>query len=793
MRVYSILIVASVISVCMTSNGLLLAYEANPTLTTKVSQLFSIRCSKCHASGTNSDQEPFLNDSNAVINALQNSAFADLSKPEKSAVLARLTNVDDPMPPSGGMLSKSEVDLVKRWIESASSRNVERKIIRDAQVLQSIVSDLNSLPESSRKFFRYLTLHNLHNAGDSKRDLSLYRAAVSKLLNSLSYQGKIAVPLALGPDSLVIRIDLREFGWSPTKWRMVSRHYPYGLSGVDQRSESIIEKYTSEQMAVVRADWFVFVCAQAPLYHELLDIPDGENAVEVLEKKLGVDLVKNLSKGLAIRAGFRESGVSRANRLIERHDLGIHAGSYWISYDFSPLNAGAQQDLFIAPLGPSLAHLTRDRRSVFDHDGGEIIFTLPNGLQAYMLVTATGKRLSRAPIEIVQNSLRRDRVILNGISCIGCHSSGMKSPPGKSLETIVDEIGPVTTKLAPDFQSRQLLKKLYASPEILRVAMKKDSKRFQDANMQATNPFIQGNTEEPIYKLYHRFLRPISSETFASEFNEENSLLGILERDTDDRGILLISSMLNREIGFPRKSFYDTFQQIAKELYYEPIPFEFLAVEEFGDERPLTSTTPRSDSTPVEPSNYHDRGKPIMVKAQPRAEFTKKLSVSSTQLPGGGTLTVSINSPEITVGQVLEVRIKVTRECHIRAIHFGADGSTTQMFPNALQKNDKVSAHKELVILDKSLGFQWITDGQTGPEHIIVVASNRPFNDESQATTFKPEEPFREVRKSRYMSRGQLKLRPLAKPTPSDSTTHRHTKSTNTAEVRVSYVLSPAK
>ena len=66
-------------------------------------------------------------------------------------------------------------------------------------------------------------------------------------------------------------------------------------------------------------------------------------------------------------------------------------------------------------------------RLSFTHDGGEIIFNLPNGLQAYYLVDAGGNRLDAAPIKIVRNPAASDPTVRNGLSCIGCHTEGMKT------------------------------------------------------------------------------------------------------------------------------------------------------------------------------------------------------------------------------------------------------------------------------------------------------------------------------------------------------------------------------
>ena len=63
----------------------------------------------------------------------------------------------------------------------------------------------------------------------------------------------------------------------------------------------------------------------------------------------------------------------------------------------------------------------------FTHDGGEVIFNLPNGLQAYYVTTASGFRLDDAPINIVSNPAASDPTVRNGLSCFGCHTEGMKT------------------------------------------------------------------------------------------------------------------------------------------------------------------------------------------------------------------------------------------------------------------------------------------------------------------------------------------------------------------------------
>src|SRR5439155_17430163 len=63
--------------------------------------------------------------------------------------------------------------------------------------------------------------------------------------------------------------------------------------------------------------------------------------------------------------------------------------------------------------------------NTFQHDGGEIIFNLPNGLQAYLLVDGKGRRIDKGPVNVVSDPRQADRSVVNGVSCMSCHVKGM--------------------------------------------------------------------------------------------------------------------------------------------------------------------------------------------------------------------------------------------------------------------------------------------------------------------------------------------------------------------------------
>src|SRR5262249_10973404 len=186
-----------------------------------------------------------------------------------------------------------------------------------------------------------------------------------------------------------------------------------------------------------------------------------------LVKEQGVDIDANIKNFVAQRAAFQKSGVSRNNRLIERHPS--RSGYFWTSYDFRG-NKGVQS-LFEHPLGPS-------GKDAFKHDGGESIFSLPNGFQAYYLNSADGKELDKGPTDIVQDPSRRDLQVTNGISCMGCHEYGMKKAKDEIRKTVL---------AGRDFdkQTRETVDALYPPIEKMDQILEGDADRFANAMRRA--------------------------------------------------------------------------------------------------------------------------------------------------------------------------------------------------------------------------------------------------------------------------------------------------------------------
>jgi hypothetical protein len=419
------------------------------------------------------------------------------------------------MPPEK-QLQPSDEDkaTLKRWIEAGAefppADRPTREFVGEDSVLEIIAKDLDSRRAEARRFVRYFALIHLWNAADvSDDELRLVRAGVSKLINSLSSQFRVAAPRQVDPDGLVLAVDLRDYGWTDKQWNRLLEAYPYGLTRGTDVARRVYE-LTACDLPYVRADWFIRTASRPPLYHDLLALPVN---AKTLERDLGVDVKANFDNDRLSRAAFRKSGVSAQNRMVERHDA--RQGAYWKSYDFAKNVERA--DLFRFPLGPEFAGA--QNRAAFKHDGGEIIYHLPNGLQGYLLIKNDDTRIDEGPIAIVNdpNQFSGSPAIVNGISCMGCHRDGMIR--------FEDTLRTNFSKLTGQPMADKVLR-LYPPQDEMAQFVEGDRDRFLAACDKAVLPFLRDSQDdkrtsvdfpEPVTQMSERYFRRLSLDDVARE------------------------------------------------------------------------------------------------------------------------------------------------------------------------------------------------------------------------------------------------------------------------------------
>ena len=448
--------------------------------------------------------------------------------PNDSAFYRRLRETDPArrMPLGQPPLAPELIETIHQWIAAGAPDwqvQYDVNFITTDAMLEAINEHVQSLPPFDRGFARYFTLTHLYNAGETPEALEAYRIALSKLVNSLSWGSEIIRPQPIDPRRTIFYIDLRHYEWDIRNeaWTQIEQKYPYQIAFNPETQAGLHEKLRAlrTEMACdvpfVYVDWFLATASLPPLYHLILDLPETERA---LEKALGIDVIRNLQNAPGVnvwRAGFNGSRVSANNRVLERH-RSPH-GAYWRSYDFAG-NIGTQ-NIFTHPVS-------------FKHDGGEVIFNLPNGLQAYYVSDGSGNRINAAPIEIVSNKAASDPTVRNGLSCIGCHTEGM--------QTFEDQVRTVVSR-EPDSPKKTQALRLYAEKSEMDAHVAADIKRYRDA-LEATGGVFGGI--EPVHRLYEAFQGPLDAshaaaavgletEAFLEKIRERPSLrdlgLGVLE------------------------------------------------------------------------------------------------------------------------------------------------------------------------------------------------------------------------------------------------------------------------
>ena len=532
---YSVLIILTLIGL-----GFRIA-EAQQNLAQQAYAIFQQNCLNCHgASGA--FKEELLIERTALVDT----KVIIPGDPENSEFYKRLlgpTENGPQMPLNLPPLSPEAVETIAHWITiGAPDWDVQHDInfITTDTILDTIRTHLESLDPFDRPSARYFTMTHLYNAGESPETLSDYRIALSKLINSLSWKFEITNPTPIDEAQIIFHIDLRRYEWNTTTdvWAQIEQAYPYNIAFDPETQAGLLDKLTHLQtetgstVPFVHVDWFLATASLPPLYHDILDLPLTDL---LLETQLGVNVASNIRNAPGVdvwRAGFNDSGVSSNNRVVERHTS--RYGAYWKSYDFA--GSVGSQNIFTHPLD-------------FTYDGGEIVFNLPNGLQAYLLVDANGNRLNDAPINIVSNPAASDPTVRNGLSCIGCHTQGMKKFKDSVRAAIEQDDN-------PPYNKEQALR-LYPEQSVLDDLVEKDTVRFQQALEKIGGPFVNDasrqrffkkHENEPVQRFHELFQAPLSAsdaaaavgletEAFLTQIHEKQSLKNLgLQTLTDVNG-----------------------------------------------------------------------------------------------------------------------------------------------------------------------------------------------------------------------------------------------------------------
>lgn len=308
----------------------------------------------------------------------------------------------------------AEIQRIRTFIDELSpevhSCPAREKPIGPDRVAATIDAAVKAAGEASGRELRFITLTHLANACASEAEFESYREAIGKTLNSLSWGLLPIVPQRADADGNVLMFKLSDIGWIPDHWEALAVAEPAGIA-LDLTAKLTVPGADTRP---IRGDWFITAALKSPLYDELLGLPP---TLEEAVRLLGINRDGDAGTPRALRAGLRQSAITRGPRVIERFHA--EARRLWLAYDF--IDGTGERDIFDRPLGFVRSAPERHR---FRADGIRAILSLPNGYLAFAAFDPDGRKLAEVPANIETPAARWPG---NGTpaACASCHSAGL--------------------------------------------------------------------------------------------------------------------------------------------------------------------------------------------------------------------------------------------------------------------------------------------------------------------------------------------------------------------------------
>lgn len=493
------------------------AAAADPALANDVKEIFRNHCFECHGD-RRTEQGVKILDYDLLVNKLRK---VQPGKLRTSQVFKLMTGKGGSVmpPPEKPRVDADKIVRVMEWIAAGAPKWGDDKgpapgsdpFFRDANVvgvdyvLGKIRDDIRRIPPQDRPFMRYVSYNHLLTKGTTDEELKTYGKALAKAVNHLTWEPQTVRPRAVdgvaalptnvknqggtrvaappGQTTLptIYCLDIRKLGWQVpcfdvyaygetnekplgharlNMYDLMLLDYPYSTMYYQANTyKELYDDYLRDcgmvrPIPYIRADWFCSICTQPPLYEDILQLPLHLYEVEA---RLNVNSDLNFKNDIARRAGMTVSGVSRNNRIVERHPAAF--GFYWKSIDFKTSKGG--ENMFRDPLYP-------------DFTGGEMIFSLPNHMIGYYVTNNKGERLSEAPTSIVVDKFASDKTVRTGLACMRCHDQGVKAFGGDTVRPAFEKknqallpfnVKDVYDKVLALYPPQEEMKKNFADPD----------------------------------------------------------------------------------------------------------------------------------------------------------------------------------------------------------------------------------------------------------------------------------------------------------------------------------------
>jgi hypothetical protein len=379
------------------------------------------------------------------------------------------TNKREPPPGIPNELPKETAPPVKQGVPG---------FIRFDQQEEAMNLAVNSLSEFDRLQTRFIICSDQYNA-DGIEATRVCKDGVTKALNSISQEISLDEPKAIGPANSIMQVNLKDFGLTPAKWRLIEQADPFKFTSQTVRGRTL-QFLTQTQRPFINGSVFAET-ALVKAYYGLEEVP---NSLFALQIKLGINIQDDFDNRDSdlILFGMNESVIAanRQFRLITRAKGTF--GALWCTSDtndqqIAPINVNGQlinqKNLLEAPFPRE----TRSLKAAIG-DAGECIYVRPNGMLGYALFNAAGVRQDFAPTNIVQDTASASRglssTITNARSCFRCHATG--------FIPIKDSLGQhIATNTSFNAADKQLGRIFFKSAGVGSAFFKKDNQDYSDA------------------------------------------------------------------------------------------------------------------------------------------------------------------------------------------------------------------------------------------------------------------------------------------------------------------------
>jgi hypothetical protein len=410
-----------------------------------------------------------------------------------------------------------EVALVKAFVDQlafAEGGCQAPDYLDTDAALATMARDIASLPAGDRPFTRYLSVAYASNDGGCGWALEDERQALFAAVNGVSTAEAISAPVPIEPSELIYRVDVRNYAWDRPididgdggadvpegSAENDGTDFPDGWSAIVAAAEPFAVEYTGPEADVLRLEAqtpvpflpvnaFVHSVGAGDLYYALLGIGRDLHAERLA---LGIDLYADREGSSLLWAGFvgreREVTLNRAPQ--SRPDRG-----YWMA---------AEQD-------------TGDAESIYDTlfdwepANFQIIFHLPNGLQAYA-IDVDGLRANETVIHRSCRAGCPDGEPLGLAACPACHGEGLL-PIDNQLRAEIDASPDPLTAFFPFTDYADLQR--YPTSAELDALRQADDAVHRDARARAG---LIPDRPAPLSGVYYEFERtPLDARRAAAE------------------------------------------------------------------------------------------------------------------------------------------------------------------------------------------------------------------------------------------------------------------------------------